>query len=282
MDTENTNTVNTNTVPDDTIITETTFSSNIITENLTTIVEEYDDSATTASIVSQIQECASQITGASFSGNGSIEDYTALFESASQIVSGTQQMTLDVDVSGFNEFGQAADDLSALFTSFIEKLQNVSIIDDTAFLQSVLSALQKVVHLSQVFGKFKETIVATSKVDIPHSCHTTAKILQGVMTEIDTAVNYINYFVSPETNNMPEGAELSHEQQHSLAVASATIDNWNALCEQGVSVAMTNNPNIQTINQVNAKLSSTTNSLTSATARLKAKFATATNKQSNI
>ena len=73
-----------------------------------------------------------------------------------------KQMQLDIDIDGFNNLGQAADDLSALFGSFIIKLQTVSIIDDTVFLQAVATALRKIVNLSKVFGCFKDTILATT------------------------------------------------------------------------------------------------------------------------
>jgi hypothetical protein len=46
---------------------------------------------------------------------------------------------------------QVADDLSSLFNGFILKLQNVNIINDTAFLKAIASALKKIVNLSNVF-----------------------------------------------------------------------------------------------------------------------------------
>jgi len=254
-------------------ISETESSINvIITESLNSTVETYDDSSTTSSILAEIQHCANKIKGSKFQGNGTIEDYNSLFVSTSNILSGTQQMKLEVDVSGFERFGTAADELSSLFTSFITKLENVNIIDDTVFLNSILRALQKVVHLTEVFGKFKETIIATSKIEIPESCRTTSTVLQNVITEIDSAVEYINYFVNPEINNIPDGAEISNDQQNAIITACNTIDSWNHLCSQGVSIAMTNDVDIQNINTINSSLSSSSNSLINATSILKSKL----------
>ncbi len=59
----------------------------------------------------------------------------------SNIATETKQMQLDIDVDGFNEFANTADDLSNLFNSFIIKLQNVNIINDIIFLQSILNVL---------------------------------------------------------------------------------------------------------------------------------------------
>jgi len=52
------------------------------------------------------------------------------------------------------------------------------------------------------------------------------------------------------------------------------IDSWNTLCEQGVSIAMSENPDIQFINEANTELVNTTTTLKNATSILKAKFAT--------
>ena len=180
-------------------------------------------------------------------------------------------MQLDVDVDGFNEFASAADDLSALFTSFIVKLQNVSIIDDTAFLTAVANALSKIANLSKVFGKFKETILATSTVQLPKSAHTTSVLIQNVSSQIDCAMKYINHFVDSSVP-APTTAELSAEEKGIINAAVTTIGNWNTLCEQGVSIAMANDPDIQCINTVNQKLKQTTQTLTNATSLLKSKF----------
>jgi len=44
-----------------------------------------------------------------------------------------------------------------LFEGFTKKIQSVNI-DDSAFLQSILSALKKTVNLSNTFGDFKKLI----------------------------------------------------------------------------------------------------------------------------
>ena len=249
-----------------------------ITENLIGVVDTYDNeikNSTSANLLNRIKGYAAEIQCSDFQGKGTIEDYTGLFQAAAQIANESKQMQLDVDVEGFSEFGQAADDLSALFTSFIVKLENVSIIDDTAFLTSICSALEKICNLSNVFGKFKQTIFATSKIELPKSAHDTRLVIEGVMDELNCAMGYISYFVNgPAEGQEPlEDAQLNEEDQNVINTAISTINNWHILCDQGVSIALTKNSDIQYINHANASLQASTNTLKNATASLKAKLA---------
>jgi hypothetical protein len=257
--------------------TESTFGStgtnvvNITEDLIGTVIKDYDDSSVTGQLVSQITAYAAQIKCESFHGKGTIDDYSALFAAAADIANETKQMALDVDVQGFNEFGAAADELSKLFTSFTNKLQTINIIDDSIFLQAVLSALQKIVNLSNVFGKFKETILITSTVRIPQSSDTVSVLLNGVLSELNCAIGYINNFVTPDPN-LPAG-QLSSKDKNIIAQAVSTITHWRVLCEQGVSIALATSPDIIAINTVNTALKQKTSILTAATTALSAKFA---------
>jgi len=258
------------------ITTDATFD-NQITENLTGIVKVYDDeiaNSTNAALVNQIKLYAGEIKCTDFHGKGSIDDYAALFNAAATIANESQQMALNVDIDGFNEFAQAADDLSQLFTSFIVKLQNVNIIDDTVFLTSIALALSKIVNLSNVFGKFKETILATSTIQLPKSAHDTATAITNVMTELNCAMNYISYFVNPDSAPKPTGAALSTDEQNAITTAVNTIDTWNTLCEQGVTISLANNVDIQAISKANTNIGLMTGKLSNLTSTLKTKLAT--------
>jgi len=243
-----------------------------ITEDLTGIVSTYNDeiNSQNGALVAQIQMYAGQIKCSDFHGKGTIEDYTELFQAASKIANDTKQMQLDIDVDGFSEFGVAADELSALFTSFIVRLQNVNIIDDTAFLTSISIALQKICNLSEVFGRFKETILATSTIQMPKSAHDTKVILENVMSEVNCAMKYIGNFVTPDSTLVD--ANLTSKEQEIISTAISTIDNWNVLCDQGVSIAMSNNSDVQFINSANASLVTQTTTLKNATSLLRTKM----------
>lgn len=245
-----------------------------INENLVGVDQVYDDeqNAPTNALITQIRSYAQQIQCSDFQGKGTIDDYNGLFQAAAKIANDTKQMELDIDVGGFTEFGKAADDLSALFNSFILKLENVTIIDDTTFLTAICSALQKIVNLSNIFGKFKETILVTSKVELPKSAHDTRVVLEGVMDEINCAMSYISHFVNPGSEVLEE-AELSVNDKKVIATAISTIDNWTTLCDEGVSIAMTNNADVQYIHQANASIATTTNALRNATSLLRSKLA---------
>lgn len=244
-----------------------------INENLNEDVEyEYDDNIISVNdnIVNEIRHYATQIKCEDFHGKGSIDDYAALFQAASQIANETRQMQLDIDVDGFNDFGQAADDLSALFTNFTLKLQSINIIDDTAFLQAVLNALKKIYNLSEVFGRFKETILVTSEIKIPKTAHDTKDILVNVMDEVNCSLNYINNFVNPDPNLVD--AQLSDADKNIISKAVVTIEHWQVLCDQGVSIAMTTNTDMKFLTQTNTELKQKTNIIKNATSTLKAKL----------
>jgi hypothetical protein len=252
---------------------------NQITENLTEVFKTYNDEqqSETNALLSQIQTYASQINCSQFHGKGTIDDYTELFIAASNIANETKQMELDIDVDGFTEFANAADDLSNLFNGFIVKLQNINIISDVTFLRTIVDALAKIVNLANVFGKFKEVVVATTTVQIPKSTHDTAIILNGVMNEINCAISHINYFVSPTDASLNDTqlrkSQLCDDEKAMISKSVNTINSWNQLCENGISISMTNDPDIQYIKQASNILKQNTNSLTNATSKLRSKLA---------
>jgi len=112
--------------------------------------------------------------------------------------------------------------------------------------------------------------LATSKVELPKSAHDTRIVIEGVMDEINCAMGYISYFVNgPAEGQEPlEDAQLNEEDQKVINTAISTINNWNTLCDQGVSIALTNNADIQYINNANNSLQASTTTLKNATASL--------------
>jgi hypothetical protein len=243
--------------------------------DLTGQVEAYYDNTAeteTALVLADIQLYGSRIQCSDFHGKGTIEDYSQLFNAAAKIANESKQMQLDVDIDGFNEFADAADELSKLFTSFIVKLENVSIIDDMAFLRAVSVALKKIWNLSEVFGKFKQTILATSTIQIPKSAHDTKLVLESVIGNVNCAMKYISHFVD-SSSPAPVDANLSAEEKGVIDAAVSTIDSWNVLCEQGVSIAMSNNPDIKYIKTASDQMKNTTQTLKNATNALKTKLA---------
>jgi hypothetical protein len=244
-----------------------------VSQDLDQKVEVYDNEKdATLILMNSIKQYAHELKCEDFHGKGTIDDYKTLFLAASSIASDSSQMALDVDVDGFNEFGQAADELSALFINFIARLENVNIINDLAFLQAIASSLQKIVNLSNVFGRFKKTIIATSTIRLPKSMVDTNKIIKDVLSEVNCAMNYMTYFVNPADTSLTKAA-LSEDDKSVISNAVTTINHWNALCDQGVSITMSNDENIKSITQSNAELKSKTNVLKSITSTLQAKLA---------
>lgn len=248
----------------------------VIDEDLKEVVTSYYENSTNELLMNEIKQYAQEIQCTDFHGKGSIDDYSQLFMAASKIANDTRQMTLDIDIEGFNEFGNAAEELSNLFSNFIIKLQNVSIINDTIFLQSIANALKKIVNLSNTFGHFKETILATSTIHIPKSTYDTKILLDQVNSELNCALNYINYFVD-SSSPKPSNAELSINDKNIINKAVNVIDNWRSLCDQGIAIALTNNSEINVIKSINNNLSIKTNKIKLATNILKNKLNTMTN-----
>lgn len=268
-------------VPDVSVTTETTFNTTDpvnyvpqISEDLTEHVEyNYDDNTITESdtLVDEIRGFAQQIKCEDFHGKGSIDDYTDLFRAASQIANETRQMQLDIDIDGFDDFGRAADELSELFANFTRRLQNINIINDVVFLKAVRDALKKIYNLSEVFGRFKKTILVTSEIKVPKTAHDTKVIVENVMSEINCAMNYVNNFVVPNAN-LPD-AQLSDADKNIIKKAVSTIENWQVLSEQGVSIALTNNSDMQYLKSANNELKQKTSVLKSVSATLRNKLA---------
>jgi hypothetical protein len=221
-------------------------------------------------LLANITQYAAKIKCSDFHGKGSVDDYQALFTAAANIANESKQMELDIDIDGFNEFGTAADQLSNLFTTFTTKLQNVNIINDDTFLTAVLSALEKIYNLSVVFGEFKETIIATSTVTVPKSVVDTRNILDSVTREVNCAMNYISNFVNPDPT-LPD-AQLSANELNVISKAVTTIDNWNILCEHGVSIALNSSPDIQNIKLTNKTFKTKAATLNNLTSTLQTKL----------
>ena len=232
----------------------------------------YDDEITNKSVLDDIKLYASQIKCENFHGKGTIDDYNELFLAASKIANESKQMKLDIDVEGFDEFSKAADDLANLFTSFTLKLENVNIINDLDFLTSISNSLKKIVNLSNVFGKFKQTILATSNVHIPKSAHDTSEILKGVLSEINCAMNYVTHFVDPAQNPNLVDSQLNSDEKDVISKAVSTIDNWNNLCEQGITIGLSNDDDIKNIKSINNELKLKTSTMNNLTDKLKLKL----------
>ena len=244
-----------------------------LTETITTYNDETDPNSQTNILLNEIRAYATEIQCTDFQGKGSIDDYKSLFQAASRIATESKHMELDIDIDGFNDFANAADDLSELFQGFIIKLQNVNIITDLSFLISIKNALFKIVNLSNIFGKFKQAVFNTTTIQLPKSAHDTKLIISDVMDEVNCAMNYINYFVDPSSNPSLGNAQLSEAEKNIISKSAETIDNWNTLCEYGVSIAMANDVDVQFIENASTQLKQKSNALRSAASSLRSKLA---------
>jgi hypothetical protein len=243
----------------------------IVTDNLNDI-----SSNPSAQLLAQIRNYAQEIQCSDFQGKGTLDDYNELFLAASKIANETKQISLSVDTTGFESFADAADELSALFEGFITKLSNINIISDIGFLTVVSNALGRIVNLSNTFGRFKQTIIATSQIQIPKSALETNSLLQDVNSQLSCAMNYIGYFVDPTgaSSTIQTNAQLSSDEKHIISKAITAIDNWAELSDQGLTISLATNPQILGIGESNQKFIEKTANLKNLTLRLKTKLDT--------
>lgn len=245
----------------------------VITEKLVSYVDDEfvvcDPSKN--QLLNEIKLYASEIQCDDFHGKGTIDDYKELFIAASKITTDIKQVQLDVDIQGFKDFADAADEMSKLFTSFILKLENINIIDDSLFLAEILNSLKRIANLSKTFEQFKKTILLTTKIHIPKSTKETCEVLDSVLGEVNCAMNYISHFVAP-SGVAPVDSELDPEDKKTIETAVATINNWSVLSDQGVSIAMKDNDDIKCITTVSSQVKVKAQLLNNATNALKAKM----------
>jgi hypothetical protein len=97
-------------------------------------------------------------------------------------------------------------------------------------------------------------------------------VIDGVMEEVNCAMKYIEHFVSP-TDLSLSAAALSAEEKNIIAKSVETIDNWNTLCQYGVSIAMSNDVDVISIQHASEELKLSSASLRSASTRLRQKLA---------
>lgn len=242
-----------------------------ISTDLKINTEVYDDETAdlNALLIKSIRSSAAEIQCSDFHGKGTIEDYQVLLTAASKIANEVKQVELDVNIEGFKEFGVAADELSSLFSSFIVKLQKINTVKDTAFLQELATALRKIVNLSNVFGRFKETIVATSTLRIPKSIEYSKTVISNVMEEVSCAMGYISYFVDPSSTGSLPKAQLKQEDKQAISLAVDAINTWSQQTDAPFS-----NEDVVFINQSNTDFKLKTAKLKTLTRALRFKIGT--------
>ena len=251
-----------------------------ITIDVSAIVQQYNDAVVDISINSIMQEIstyAERINCSDFQGKGTVDDYMELFQAASDMAKHAKQTTLNINIDGFKEFGKAADELSELFQNYIVKIENVNVINDTAFLTEMLFYLKKIWNLSETFGKFKNTILGTSIIKIPKSLEDTRNIMNGVMSEAECAMKYIECFISPESIPdislcCPESYKLNTEEKNQITEAVKTIQQWNHLYNDNIQIVISENSDVQFIESANAIIKNTADLLKNNTAILKGKI----------
>ena len=252
-----------------------------LTQDFSAIIQIYNDETDPSlnAIMQEITKYAANINCTNFQGKGSIDDYAQLFTVASNLAKEAKQTTLVIDISGFYEFGNAADELSNVFQQYIVKLQNINVVNDMEFLKAITASLKKISHLADVFGKFKETILATSIVEIPKSLEDTRLILDGVMSEVDCAMKYVQHFICPENDvSMCAASSLSPEEKALIASAITTIQDWDSKYSKNLQFILSENADVKFIEEANKIIANTAKDMKNKTAIFKGKISVLCNR----
>jgi len=234
-------------------------------KDISAIIQIYNDETDPSlnHILQEIKTYADNIQNANFQGKGTINDYITLFTTSLNIA---KQNNLIIDISGFQDLGNAADELSSVFQQYIVKLQNPNTINNLAFLTSIASSLEKINNLATIFLNFKQTILQTSIIEIPKSLENTKIILQNLLPEINNAFLYINHFINPITD-ISLGT-LSVQDQAQI------IEKWENKCVNDVNIILSENIDISFIKQANLIIENTAKLLKNSTVVFKGKIST--------
>ena len=101
------------------------------------------------------------------------------------------------------------------------------------------------------------------------------------MSEVDCAMKYINHFVCPEEDISMcscAAAELSGEDKQLISDAVTTIKKWNNDFNENLQVVISENADVQFIENANKLISNTALNLKNATACFKGKISVLTKK----
>jgi len=232
-------------------------------KDISAILQIYNDKTDPSlnNILEEIKTYIDNIKNANFQGKGTINDYITLFIAT---LNASKQNDFIMDISGFQHFGNVADELSVVFQEYISKLQNTNTINNLAFLTSLASSLQKINNLATIFLNFKQTILQTSIIEIPKSLEDTKTILQNLLPEINNAFLYIQHFIDPVTDI--SFATLSIQDQAQI------IQKWENTCVKDVNTILSVNTDISFIRQANLIMENTANLLKNSTVVFKGKI----------
>lgn len=225
------------------------------------IVNQYDDNETSA-ILNQINDYASKIEISDFQNKGRIEDYLSLIQNAQNIVNQNKTHNINVDLTQYNNLGSVADELSELFNQLTVNVQQEATIVDKDFLNGLLSTMQKLYNLSNMFGKFKQVMSTELVVNVPKSLSSVENTLQKVSATLASASSYITYFADSSSvtdENVISNSQLApcdlNNIQQSIDILSTSQTNINNLIDERVSTITSN------INLLSSNITSLSNSL---------------------
>lgn len=237
---------------------------------------EYNDEITDYDInkqlINDIKEYASKLNREDFYETGTINDYSQLFESISNMANEYKQLDLNFEIDGFNEFSNTAEQLIDIFESFSRKLQNINIINDTTFLISISIALEKMCKLTESFINFKKTILSLPDIKLPKTICDTTVLLSNVMVDVTCAVNYISHFINPN-DTQPLNSEIKLEEKIAIQNAINIINDMNTNMEcYDIKSKLERDEIFKSIIRYNNSIKKSSNILKNATTILKNKI----------
>jgi hypothetical protein len=212
-------------------------------------------------VMGQINALVNLIDSARAQGMGTITDYTALLNMANDI-SGT--VNLNIDISGLQAVAAQAEAYGAIFETIQNTLEQVTTINDLTVLGNIKAELQKIADMYTQLGRLKLQIYRTSTLQIPNSISEMTTKLNQVYSNLDTTLNYLDYFNDPNSVAKPTNADINAQDAAAIAAATGALQMYSTLVQSQATVNPTGNTQVSNLTTAVNRFQNLINRLTSA------------------
>lgn len=211
-------------------------------------------------VMGQINALVNLIDSARAQGMGTITDYTALMNLANDI-SGT--VNLNIDISGLQAVAAQAVAYGAIFETIQNSLEQVTTISDLTVLGNIKLELQKIADMYTQLGRLKLQIYRTSTLQIPNSISEMTTKLNQVYSNLDTTLNYLDYF-NDSTVTKPANADINSQDAAAIAAATGALQMYSTLVNSQATVNPTGSTQVSNLTSAVNKFQDLVSRLTTA------------------
>lgn len=177
-------------------------------------------------LVTDITNLVNAIQCADVQGMGTLSDYTNLLALA-QKVNDSPELADPANITKLEDLAAAAEAYGKVFKTISDTLEVTTEISAYDVLTKIKAALTKISGMFDNLGALKLSITRTAEVKIPDSITAVATQLDGVYSELDCALEYLDYFCTG--TNAPANSALNAQDTAAIAAATGALNFWNNL-----------------------------------------------------